>query len=202
LKKHYNNNFIKFGKEYWIGLSFMVPESADMKESDDDDVNIYHMQIHGDGPGAPNFGLQVHNAGPPFKHQFQWIGEDKETHKTFLSGDVKLGKYEDFVLNVKFEKSKSGFFHLYRNGKKVLSKTDTSTAFTDESGQEPYLKVGAYVNKPMKYRSSKTKEWEVYYRAMRVAEGSSKFNDVDTRCNSPPAPTPQPSPASTPRPTA
>jgi len=217
LKKHYPNNFIEGGKEYWFGLSFMVPASAEVKDSNDD-VNIYHMQIHGDSSsdckslgernltteastytGAPNFGLQIHNKGPPFKHQFQWIGSDDVTHKETLQGDVKLGSYEDFVLNVKFEHSETGFFHLYRNGEHVLSKTDISTMYTSKKGCEPYLKIGAYVNKPFKDNGDpKTKEWEVYYRAVKVAEGSSKLNDVDTTCQNTPEPTPKPTPSPVP----
>ncbi len=57
-------------------------------------------------------------------------------------GTVRLGMWEHFVYHTKFSYAADGFVELWRNGEKMVSLTDTGTAYNDDKG--PYFKFGIY----------------------------------------------------------
>ena len=182
------NRFLEIGHSYWFGFTLMLPANATY--ADESTPNIYHFQLHGgDNIGrGPVFGLSIHNASIPLHWRIISAGDDrpsssapKTPQHTYTKdiGAIQRGHWEDFVVHINLQYRTTGYLQVWRNGREVVNQTGIATAYNDKKG--PYIKMGAYVNKPFKSTSGvKTKWWGVNYWQLKVGKGESSFDEVST----------------------
>lgn len=98
--------------------------------------------------------------------------------KTYDIGSIvnDLGKWTDWVVNVKWSYENDGFLTMWKNGKVVLQELHQANTFNDTFG--PYFKLGMYKwvwkNKSRNNVISRT----LYYDDIRIGNKKAGYNDV------------------------
>ena len=99
-------------------------------------------------------------------------------------GSVRAGAWEDFVVNVDLQYTPVGKLRVWRGGHLLVNRSKIATTYNDKVA--PYVKTGAYLNKPFKINTEKggtaprTKRWSVRYLQLNVADAHSSFAQVST----------------------
>ena len=191
---------LEIGREFWFGFALMLP-SNDTYLDPDLHPNILHFQLHGgDNTGrGPVFGLKV-DLGDRNASDLHWSvtasGDDRPSQEvpypeyrpkyTYAAdlGSVRAGQWEDFVVNVDLQYKPVGKLRVWRGGHLLVNRSQIATAYNDHLA--PYVKTGAYLNKPFKINTEKggtaphTKHWSIRYWQLNVADAHSSFAQVST----------------------
>jgi hypothetical protein len=183
---------LALGSTYWMGFTMMLPGN-DTYADKTITPNIFHFQLHGgDNIGrAPVFGLSLHNATPPLRWRIFSAGDDRPSAvapksprwvRTYDVGEVNFGEWEDYVVKIQLECTPTGSLTVWRNGHIAVNETAIATAYNDT--YPPYVKMGAYLNKPFKYNATtktvRTPWWAARYWQFKLGGGDSSFDAVST----------------------
>jgi hypothetical protein len=194
-RSEYAHNGMMGYEEYWFGFSLFLPSNYSV------DVGSIHFQVHGN-PNAdvheahrnPMFALLTDpaaGAGSGGNWQMRARGDSRrnitranrtyEWDHTAELGPVRPGEWEHFVYHTRYTPTSGGFIELWRNGKKLVSLTDTGTAYNDTLG--PYFKFGIYAaswgtmaNPPPANSSSNT----LIIGGLKQGDNTSDYTEVDT----------------------
>ena len=179
---------LQLGRVYWFGFTMMLP--ANDTYTDTMHPNIFHFQLHGgDNIGrAPSFGLSLHDATQPMHWRIYTAGDDRPSStasdtpkwsQSFDVGAVTFGVWEDFVVKIQLECTPIGMLTVWRNGRQAVNQSSVATAYNDT--HPPYIKLGAYINKPFKETSGvHTSWWGARYWQLKVGRADSSFESVST----------------------
>ena len=178
-------NKLQHGKEYWLGLAIYLegPWPSDGKKSESL-LNIHHRpDKHRGEPGGGNAPLSLKTRNG------QWLIMAR-TEKEKLCGNCEksvalksIGAYKtnawtEFVFNVKFTHTNSGFLKVWKDGKLAFNYSGP-IGYNNEVG--PYIKMGVF--KPSwKTGGSKIKNRTAYHDRFRIKQGSGSPADVAPNC--------------------
>lgn len=187
------------GKEYWIGVSILLPKNWVMDYSGDS--NGYALQLHGrpwTGPGGKGRKIQP----LVFQHTVNgWVIKmvNKSTANESLggNGNVKgfaktvpytLGNWTDFVINLKVSGASSaddtnGFIRVWVNGNKIVDHVGQN--YYGDLAEGPYLKMGLY-NSMWDYpeRWGGPSNRTLYHDALIIGDSQSSFEEVSPKSGS------------------
>jgi hypothetical protein len=187
---------LALGGTYWFGFTLMLPSNDTY--NDTLPPNIFHFQLHGgdDIGRGPILGLSLHNATKPLRWRIYSAGDDTPSataskhakySQTFDLGPVTFGFWEDYVIKIRLECTPNGSLSVWRNTagpahpkwQFVVNESKISTAYNDTL--PPYIKTGAYLNKPFKEKTGvRTSWWSARYWQLKVGGGGSSFDSVST----------------------
>ena len=173
-------------KEYWIGVAIYLP--SDYKQ--DGKLGEILLQAHhrpdrdlGEpGGGNPPFALKTK------KGQWEFTGRTNPKklcgskcnttviHKSI--GSYKTNTWTEFVFNVKFTHTNSGFVKVWKDNQLVLNYYGP-IGYNDERG--PWIVMGVY-KAIWKSGSSIIKKRTVYHDDFHIMEGSGSLSDVAPKC--------------------
>jgi len=133
------------GAVQWYAWSTLFP--TDFDPSPGTGWNIF-LQFHdSENDGCPpNLVLQVTTRTSPPRIKLRARGGDlhgcePEADATFPLAPLELGRWYDFVLEVRWSSGRDGFVRLWLDGRRVV---DTAHSPTLYDGQRAYLKQGFY----------------------------------------------------------
>jgi hypothetical protein len=209
---------LELGGEYWFGFSVYIPPDFVPDLPGRDEVLF---QIHG-SPDRDNEGNYIEDwRNPPFSLRveeqnwlFRWFADskaitppsgtpDRYTYFNEVSQPLgtDIGKWTDFVVNIKFDYSTggSGFTTIWKDGELIVDLREPN-CFNDYEG--PYPAVGLY-------KWSWNGDWEsnmesrlFYFDEFRIGDASASYEDVAPGQSAPaPTATPGATPTATPTPT-
>lgn len=177
---------LQFNKEYWIGVAIYLPSDY---EQDGKLAEILFQTHH-----RPDVDLGEPKGGnPPFTlktREGQWVitGKTKseklcgrECNKTVIRESVspyKTNTWTEFVFNVKFTHTNSGFLKAWKDNELVLN-YNGPIGYNDERG--PWIIMGVYKSS-WKYGKSIINKRIVYHDDFRIMEGSGSPSDVAPKC--------------------
>ena len=176
---------LKNGKEYWIGMAVNLANGWPK----DNEYGEILLEAH----GRPDENLgESWGRNPPLALAVQegkWVIKGKTANKKVCTGCSNsvlyrfIGSYKpdtwtEFVFNVKFSHTKSGFLKVWKDNKLVLNYSGP-IGYNDVRG--PWLLFGVY--KPnWKYGKSKIRTRTVYHDDIRIKEGKGSIADVAPNC--------------------
>lgn len=173
------------GQEYWIGFSVFVPDGFVMDVDKLSDI-VFQVQAtpdKGETFRSPILALDVNadewvitsrwdtRAASPPQNLFE--GEDSTPVGSVIPS---IGRWTDWVINVKWSWQADGFLRVWKNGQRVLQRTGPNCS-NDKLG--PYLAMGLYKwpwRSPS--RPANTDERLFYHDELRIAGASASYADV------------------------
>lgn len=165
----------KYNEEYWVGYSIFIPKGTSFTSLSS------FGQFHGrpDGPigTCDNYRNPIWTITPDPKGGII-IPQKAQTEKCSLNTYsrskwntnpkfIKIGEWNDFVLNFKFSYTNGGFFKTWLNGELILNDTGIN-CYNDEI--PPYFKIGIY--------ATLDKEMIVFYDEVRVGDKDSTYEEI------------------------
>lgn len=173
-------------KEYWIGVAIFLPDNWEQ----DGKLGEILLQAH----HRPDKHLGEPRGGKvPFAlstKQGQWHIRGLTNPEKLCASECQssvihefIGSYEkntwtEFVFNVKFTHTKSGFIKVWKNNELVVNYSGP-IGYNDERG--PWIKMGVY-KAIWKYGKSIIPSRTVYHDDIRIKEGAGSRADVEPNC--------------------
>jgi hypothetical protein len=191
--------------EYWIGISIRIPSNWQWITPTTQQITCYIFQIHGGDNMGQSPIIGIRNEG--WRYRLNVCGNtasssSDSTCQYFNLGDVKPGEWEDWVIYDKFSFDDTssvtrGVVRVWRNGIKLVDTENLLTSYNDVKPH--YLKFGSYIIQWKTPPVANTLvDWVGSdYRALRVGDSTSSYEEVYTGIT----PIGQPSLAPTPQPT-
>lgn len=139
--------FMEWGKEYWLSMSYYVPESWQWDEPSRGDIFFQLQQDPDDGEQWRNPPLAFRISGD------RWVVEYKADANAITPfgqyqvngikdlGPVARGEWTHVVFNLKTSYRSDGFLNVWINGQQQLAYAGP-ILFNDVNG--PYVKMGIY----------------------------------------------------------
>lgn len=181
---------LQWGKDYWIGFAVYLP--SDWKP--DNQAGDTLLQLHGvpdDGEAYRTPPLAFSVEGSSLQLTYKWDsraimatpdnrnGIKYEGWQQADLGPYQTGRWTSIVLHFKATYNANGFVELWRDGKKVYSKTGVGVGYNDKTGV--YIKVGNY-KRPWAWGPTDVSYRLHYLDDFRVADGSSSYAEVAPQC--------------------
>ena len=139
----------EIGKEYWYGFSTYLPKDYVMDNSTEIIAQFHGTPDEGEAWFLPNLGLHITenhyeiNRFWDSKHITNWSQRDGDDHYTFGNIQSDLGKWTDWVFNVKWDYNKGGvgFTKIWKDGVMIFDNKGPNCT-NDDLG--PFLRFGLY----------------------------------------------------------
>ena len=186
-----SNRELKHEAEYWIGIAVYLANGwpKDIKSFDETIFQAHHRG--NDSKGESWTGLaplslrtidgqwMIHTVSSPTKSVEISSGKQiygKGNNKRI--GPYETDKWVEFVFNVKFTHTNSGFVRVWKDNNKVM---DYKGPVGYKNSQGPYLKLGIYKSQ---WRTGKSKisSRTVYHDELRIKKGPGSPADVAPNC--------------------
>ncbi len=186
---------IKFewdGPEYWIGFSFLFTEwdanahtffqihAPNQPKGDPCDYAGNAFSIWGDGEDSNN-GIADTIAVRVIENGGTSSGKGAASgNKVIHSYPFALNQWQDYVVNFRLSTRGQGYYHIWKNGKQIYSKSGiTNVNYIDSCGKlipeskthHNGVHIGVYAPGNPAFR-------RIYYDEVRVAQGSNGYNLV------------------------
>lgn len=144
-----NYMYQDIGKEYWYGFSIFLPKDYVIDNRTEIIAQFHGTPDVGESWFLPNLGLHITenhyeiNRYWDSKHITNWAERDGEDHYTFGNVINELGKWTDWVFNVKwnYNKDGDGFMKIWKDGVLIFDKKGPNCS-NDDLG--PFLRFGMY----------------------------------------------------------
>jgi hypothetical protein len=195
LMNHFNDDTFHFiyGNENWIGFSIFLANGY-FNPTEPGTWGPVHHQYHGTPDGPPkcdwveNGRKQMITINTKKGNWVSWVKWDPQvcspedgqvsgvwyTHDSFV-----VGKWIDFVINVKWSYNDDGFLKVWKDGVLTIDKSG-GNCFNDDYG--PYMKFGIYGD------LNAGQIMTVYYDELRLGDGNSSYAEVAPRGSVKPLP--------------
>jgi hypothetical protein len=196
---------MKFGRDYWIGFSTMLPRNwSHLKTGGEMLAQIHGTLNKATGVSGVPFEIRPKNGDWRIITRGQNM-----TNKVYTLNSVyeDVGRWVDWVIHYRPSYNSNGIIRVWKDGALVVNQTDRRTAYKSDIG--PYWKMGLYL--PWKDRNccdGDPVDRVVYHDALRIASGAQAgYLDVAPRGESTigqgsesTKPEPEPAPESEPAP--
>lgn len=152
---------IEMEKDYWYGLSVLVPDEFAAPTKSDAVIFQWHTQA-----GGPSPVLAIRAKGS------EWLITTNATEKKRVLAKIPLVKerWTDWVVHVRWSAEKKGFWTIWKDGVEVVKETDIITQYPEALG--PYAKFGQY------HSVGEVPQNVVYFDEYRVAGPDGSFEVV------------------------
>lgn len=197
---------LQWGKSYWMGFAIYLPN--DWKpdyQAGDTLVQFHGVPDDGEAYRSPPLRLKVN--GDDMDIIYKWdsrrIMATPENRDGIVTegwekidlGAISTGRWMSFVLHFKATYNADGFMEIWKDGKKIYSKTNVGFGYNDGTGM--YIKAGNY-KRPWAWGPTDVSTRLHYMDDFRVGDGAASYAEVAPQCGSAPAPTPTPTKPSKP----
>ncbi len=210
---------LKYGEDYWLGISIFLPSNW---KPDEKSIDIM-AQLH----GVPDTDLGEIYRNPMFNFYVrgdEWFFITKRDSRIVTAksqadmkyeeygfrslGKIETGTWTSFVFQLRLSyREGEGRINVWKNGEKIVNNYKKGVGFNDKTG--PYWKIGNYKPawKPGHEPTAVSRRVH-YVDEVAVAMGPERFSDVASSCGggssyTPPSPSDQPQqPAPSPTPPA
>ena len=201
---------LNIGDEYWTGLSIYVPPDFVPDREGRDEI---FFQFHG-SPDKDSEGDYIEDwRNPPFSiriHESNWefsiIADSKKitpprntpgrytySKRIVVPMGNDIGKWTDFIINIKFNYNGNGFTKIWKDEELVVNLTGPNT-FNDDRGPYPAMGLYKWSWDEEKYESNM--DWRLLYiDELRIGGAGATYEDV-APSGSPPPSEPSPPPIS------
>ncbi len=128
------SSLIEMGKDYWYGLSILVPEDFRPVAESNAVLFQWHTQQSG---RSPVLAIRV-------KDDIWRITSDAtpEKRRTLARLPLEKGRWVDWVIHVKWSEKAEGFWTIWKDGVQVVEERGIVTQYPEALG--PYAKFGQY----------------------------------------------------------
>ncbi len=189
---------LQWGKDYWMGFALYFPNDWKPDYQAADLLLQFHgVPDSGEAYRTPPLFLQVY--GQDLSLTYKWDtrrimatpddrnGIKYEGYKEVALGKTETGHWTTFVLHFKATYNPDGFMEIWKDGKKVYSRTGVGVGYNDGVG--PYIKMGNY-KRPWNWGPTDVSYRLHYLDDFRVGDGSSSFAEVQPQCGTSPGQAP------------
>ena len=181
-----NYLYQEIGKEYWYGFSTYVPRDWVIDDQTDIIAQFHGTPDEGEAWFVPNLGLHITENHYEINRFWDskpitiWKDREGEDHYQFGNLMADMGKWVDWVFDIKWDYRKDGvgFTRIWKNGVLIFDKTGPNCT-NDDLG--PFLRFGLYKwdwKHPEKEKPSNTTNRVIYHDEFRIGNSNSSYEEV------------------------
>jgi hypothetical protein len=174
--------------EYWIGISIRIPSTWQWSSNSPQQITCYVFQIHGGDNMGQSPIIGIRNEGSQYRINIcgnTALSSSDSICSYYSAGLVRPGQWDHWVIYDKFSYDDTsaatrGSVRVWRNGALVVNANNLLTSYHDL--QPHYLKFGSYI---LQWKTPPVSNLLVdwvgsEYRAIRVGNSSSSYDEVYT----------------------
>jgi len=175
------------GGEYWIGFSIYIPDDLVIDVAGLGDILVQWQATPDEGEDYRSPVLVISVDADEWLIVSRWDTRAQTPPGNTWTGaeDIyraplgsSIGKWTDWVINIKWEYDSSGFVKVWRDGDLIVDRTGPNCS-NDQVG--PYMEMGVYKSSwkypPETYPSNT--DWRLFYHdELRIAAADASHEDV------------------------
>ena len=176
----------EIGKEYWYGFSTFLPKDYVIDNQTEIIAQFHGTPDEGEPWFLPNLGLHITenhyelNRYWDSRHITKWQEIDGEDHYVFGNIASDLGRWSDWVFNVKWDyrKDGNGWMKIWKDGVLIFDQKGPNCS-NDDLG--PFLRFGMYKwdwKHPEEEKPSNTTNRVIYHDEYRIGNAQAKYEEV------------------------